>query len=219
MGTGGADGDYPNFDNDAYQRNLLPMQRPMPSNSLEGGGLHDEDGDEHSNASDGCLSKATSHSSWNANDSREGSERGGDDEDTSEEDDGDELRKAIQGRKSDDIHVEGDQSTSCHETHCCNAEIADAISKRMSHQDPPDRESLFQERKVPLRQPDDRWWVDSWTWHHHMSYNEKQAFFADKFNTRPHVGTLSWAYLNMGCLLYTSPSPRDGLLSRMPSSA
>ena len=29
-------------------------------------------------------------------------------------------------------------------------------------------------------------------------------------------------YLDMrdrGCLLYTSPSPRDGLLSRMPSSA
>ena len=25
--------------------------------------------------------------------------------------------------------------------------------------------------------------------------------------------------LNMSCLLYTSPSPRDGLLSRMPSSA
>ena len=24
---------------------------------------------------------------------------------------------------------------------------------------------------------------------------------------------------NYGCLLYTSPSPRDGLLSRMPSSA
>ena len=24
---------------------------------------------------------------------------------------------------------------------------------------------------------------------------------------------------NVGCLLYTSPSPRDGLLSRMPSSA
>ena len=92
MGTGGADGDYLNFDNNAYQRNLLPMQRPMPSNSLEGGGLHDEDGDEHSNASDGCLSKATSHSSWNANDSREDSERGGDDEDTSEEDDGDEAR-------------------------------------------------------------------------------------------------------------------------------
>ena len=25
--------------------------------------------------------------------------------------------------------------------------------------------------------------------------------------------------LRYGCLLYTSPSPRDGLLSRMPSSA
>ena len=25
--------------------------------------------------------------------------------------------------------------------------------------------------------------------------------------------------LDMACLLYTSPSPRDGLLSRMPSSA
>ena len=29
-------------------------------------------------------------------------------------------------------------------------------------------------------------------------------------------GTLTIA---IGCLLYTSPSPRDGLLSRMPSSA
>ena len=29
------------------------------------------------------------------------------------------------------------------------------------------------------------------------------------------VGTL----YRIGCLLYTSPSPRDGLLSRMPSSA
>ena len=27
------------------------------------------------------------------------------------------------------------------------------------------------------------------------------------------------AVLTTGCLLYTSPSPRDGLLSRMPSSA
>ena len=29
----------------------------------------------------------------------------------------------------------------------------------------------------------------------------------------------SWAWQYFGCLLYTSPSPRDGLLSRMPSSA
>ena len=42
----------------------------------------------------------------------------------------------------------------------------------------------------------------------------------------PTLGTLGGhlIYLNLGeqvriCLLYTSPSPRDGLLSRMPSSA
>ena len=32
------------------------------------------------------------------------------------------------------------------------------------------------------------------------------------------VMVLGTAHLS-GCLLYTSPSPRDGLLSRMPSSA
>ena len=30
---------------------------------------------------------------------------------------------------------------------------------------------------------------------------------------------LAGLYALFGCLLYTSPSPRDGLLSRMPSSA
>eukprot|EP01016_Furgasonia_blochmanni_P005102 TRINITY_DN11980_c0_g1_i1.p1 TRINITY_DN11980_c0_g1~~TRINITY_DN11980_c0_g1_i1.p1 ORF type:complete len:100 (+),score=24.53 TRINITY_DN11980_c0_g1_i1:64-363(+) len=33
------------------------------------------------------------------------------------------------------------------------------------------------------------------------------------------VEGLAVAKALMGCLLYTSPSPRDGLLSRMPSSA
>ena len=34
------------------------------------------------------------------------------------------------------------------------------------------------------------------------------------------VPTLATVYaLTVACLLYTSPSPRDGLLSRMPSSA
>ena len=32
-------------------------------------------------------------------------------------------------------------------------------------------------------------------------------------------GSSAAGYLAMACLLYTSPSPRDGLLSRMPSSA
>ena len=36
-------------------------------------------------------------------------------------------------------------------------------------------------------------------------------------HTEPHIGKLYEKY--KACLLYTSPSPRDGLLSRMPSSA
>ena len=35
----------------------------------------------------------------------------------------------------------------------------------------------------------------------------------------PEAIVASLATLSLGCLLYTSPSPRDGLLSRMPSSA
>ena len=37
----------------------------------------------------------------------------------------------------------------------------------------------------------------------------------------PHTAkeTQQWLRKNCPCLLYTSPSPRDGLLSRMPSSA
>ena len=31
--------------------------------------------------------------------------------------------------------------------------------------------------------------------------------------------TARWVFTQKTCLLYTSPSPRDGLLSRMPSSA
>ena len=38
-------------------------------------------------------------------------------------------------------------------------------------------------------------------------------------NPRPAAGNFFLDGLRNGCLLYTSPSPRDGLLSRMPSSA
>ena len=34
-----------------------------------------------------------------------------------------------------------------------------------------------------------------------------------------HAGEVLGLIGESGCLLYTSPSPRDGLLSRMPSSA
>ena len=37
-----------------------------------------------------------------------------------------------------------------------------------------------------------------------------------QFTVYPKKGFYDW---HMDCLLYTSPSPRDGLLSRMPSSA
>ena len=40
-----------------------------------------------------------------------------------------------------------------------------------------------------------------------------QIYEQNFYNLAPANGQL------VGCLLYTSPSPRDGLLSRMPSSA
>ena len=39
-----------------------------------------------------------------------------------------------------------------------------------------------------------------------------------RFSTR-YFGICQFFLLYCGCLLYTSPSPRDGLLYRMPSSA
>ena len=44
--------------------------------------------------------------------------------------------------------------------------------------------------------------------------SEKKAFLKDVRNRIKEVSDRSYI-----CLLYTSPSPRDGLLSRMPSSA
>ena len=45
--------------------------------------------------------------------------------------------------------------------------------------------------------------------------------YASEFSAAVLVGAaLGWGVDKLtGCLLYTSPSPRDGLLSRMPSSA
>ena len=42
------------------------------------------------------------------------------------------------------------------------------------------------------------------------------SFLASVGSVSPYVGLFGTVW---GCLLYTSPSPRDGLLSRMPSSA
>ena len=47
------------------------------------------------------------------------------------------------------------------------------------------------------------------------AYNDKIVHYkiANGYNTNVFYGDF------ISCLLYTSPSPRDGLLSRMPSSA
>ena len=50
---------------------------------------------------------------------------------------------------------------------------------------------------------------------HGVAYGVTHIYSYDIFNN---AGSFQGAY-NTTCLLYTSPSPRDGLLSRMPSSA
>ena len=52
---------------------------------------------------------------------------------------------------------------------------------------------------------------------------KSMGLLADGWHMGTHAGALSITlyayYYARTCLLYTSPSPRDGLLSRMPSSA
>ena len=52
----------------------------------------------------------------------------------------------------------------------------------------------------------------------HLPGTEPAAGANMPFTSAIRVGTGRVVFL-AGCLLYTSPSPRDGLLSRMPSSA
>ena len=49
------------------------------------------------------------------------------------------------------------------------------------------------------------------------SYGWGVSVKAERWNGRHAM--FGWAFIIATCLLYTSPSPRDGLLSRMPSSA
>ena len=70
-----------------------------------------------------------------------------------------------------------------------------------------------------------------WQEHQHYPWNEYKHLDRDKFeqlvtmmiDAYPEHDLTEWLKrgfaMNEGCLLYTSPSPRDGLLSRMPSSA
>ena len=65
---------------------------------------------------------------------------------------------------------------------------------------------------------------------HNVTFNDLREYIeeVDKLGELRHVEGASWEedigmaaelLLHSDCLLYTSPSPRDGLLSRMPSSA
>ena len=53
--------------------------------------------------------------------------------------------------------------------------------------------------------------------------HEVEEQYRQTFKIREILPGEAWCMMNHvrihGCLLYTSPSPRDGLLSRMPSSA
>ena len=49
-----------------------------------------------------------------------------------------------------------------------------------------------------------------------IDQHDKNGFYGGKFGGNYVAETLKKP---IDCLLYTSPSPRDGLLSRMPSSA
>ena len=52
-----------------------------------------------------------------------------------------------------------------------------------------------------------------------MSTGEYTGYDVKSKNYRKSDYTAKDGYKRKSCLLYTSPSPRDGLLSRMPSSA
>ena len=56
--------------------------------------------------------------------------------------------------------------------------------------------------------------IENRDWTHVHVVQTCVANFVDNFEPPAYLEELRWR-----CLLYTSPSPRDGLLSRMPSSA
>src|SRR5664279_1950910 len=52
-----------------------------------------------------------------------------------------------------------------------------------------------------------------------MSYQSNDVYLGRKDSMLLPYYIPAFSYYHRSCLLYTSPSPRDGLLSRMPSSA
>ena len=58
-----------------------------------------------------------------------------------------------------------------------------------------------------------------WLFGYNLAYGIPEGGFIGKFLPWSDASSLETGYSDSSCLLYTSPSPRDGLLSRMPSSA
>ena len=88
---------------------------------------------------------------------------------------------------------------------------------------PPDEIILFEGKEVSV--PVDVWWVYSWerAWEVWLVLLAIVAIYFLLLGLIAYVlwwkKTKSHYTSKASCLLYTSPSPRDGLLSRMPSSA
>ena len=67
------------------------------------------------------------------------------------------------------------------------------------------------------------WWYPNYEALENQDDTHAQTYTGDWINNK-HQGSGEYYWPGKkqtfkGCLLYTSPSPRDGLLSRMPSSA
>ena len=101
-------------------------------------------------------------------------------------------------------------------------------SKKEELKDQGDKLSkAFEQLKIPVVDPQipDKELLDLSRQNLGKQYDSQHGGFssAPKFPTPTNISKLLlyWAHErnNGGCLLYTSPSPRDGLLSRMPSSA
>ena len=90
-----------------------------------------------------------------------------------------------------------------------NTEFRNKLFNKIKHtfenEDTQEREAFLQARES----------VD----HHYKYASELAKLVVERSYPTDDVATLRTFKKKYGCLLYTSPSPRDGLLSRMPSSA
>ena len=67
-----------------------------------------------------------------------------------------------------------------------------------------------------VEQEDDEWWMIRAEYGDGIGFQKVAGFTPPQW---PGQERPQQMHLDVSCLLYTSPSPRDGLLSRMPSSA